>query len=86
MTWRWMTRLVDPVGAVAARGWPPGVAGTVPLELHDPVWDDRTGRYVAEMGEFGGRWVKNYDGHDQSGADYKTLDESIAIRMRKLAT
>ncbi|MGI4833712.1 MAG: isoleucine--tRNA ligase [Janthinobacterium lividum] len=43
---------------------------------------DRTGRYVAQMGEFGGRWVKNYDGHDQSGADYKTLDESIAIRMR----
>ena len=47
---------------------------------------DRTGRYVAQMGEFGGRWVKNYDGHDQSGADYKTLDESIAIRMRKDGT
>ncbi|MBB4603336.1 isoleucyl-tRNA synthetase [Hymenobacter luteus] len=43
---------------------------------------DRTGRYVAQMGEFGGRWVKNYDGHDDSGADYKTLDESIAIRMK----
>ncbi|MBX0291878.1 isoleucine--tRNA ligase [Hymenobacter sp. HSC-4F20] len=43
---------------------------------------DRTGRYVPQMGEFGGRWVKNYDGHDQSGADYKTLDESIAIRMK----
>ena len=47
---------------------------------------DRTGRYVAEMGEFGGRWVKNYNGHDQSGADYKTLDESIAIRMRTNGT
>jgi isoleucyl-tRNA synthetase len=47
---------------------------------------DRTGRYMAEMGEFGGRWVKNYDGHDQSGADYKTLDESIAIRMRTNGT
>ena len=43
---------------------------------------DRTGRYVAQMGEFGGRWVKNYDGHDESGADYKTLDESIAIKMK----
>jgi isoleucyl-tRNA synthetase len=43
---------------------------------------DRTGRYVPQMGEFGGRWVKNYDGHDQSGADYKTLDESIAIKMK----
>jgi isoleucyl-tRNA synthetase len=47
---------------------------------------DRTGRYVAQMGEFGGRWVKNYDGHDQTGADYKTLDESIAIRMRTSGT
>ncbi|WP_223652870.1 isoleucine--tRNA ligase [Hymenobacter psoromatis] len=47
---------------------------------------DRTGRYVAQMGEFGGRWVKNYDGHDQSAADYKTLDESIAIRMRTNGT
>ncbi|OUJ76248.1 isoleucine--tRNA ligase [Hymenobacter crusticola] len=47
---------------------------------------DRTGRYVPQMGEFGGRWVKNYDGHDQSGADYKTLDESIAIKMRKAGT
>jgi isoleucyl-tRNA synthetase len=47
---------------------------------------DRTGRYVTQMGEFGGRWVKNYDGHDQSGADYKTLDESIAIRMRTNGT
>ncbi|QDA60079.1 isoleucine--tRNA ligase [Hymenobacter jejuensis] len=43
---------------------------------------DRTGRYVPQMGEFGGRWVKNYDGHDDSGADYKTLDESIAIKMK----
>ncbi|GAB3331642.1 isoleucine--tRNA ligase [Hymenobacter humi] len=43
---------------------------------------DRTGRYVPQMGEFGGRWVKNYDGHDESGADYKTLDESIVIKMK----
>ncbi|GAB3878349.1 isoleucine--tRNA ligase [Hymenobacter segetis] len=43
---------------------------------------DRTGRYVPQMGEFAGRWVKNYDGHDESGADYKTLDESIVIKMK----
>ncbi|GAB2460185.1 isoleucine--tRNA ligase [Hymenobacter qilianensis] len=43
---------------------------------------DRTGRYVPQMGEFGGRLVKNYDGHDETGTDYKTLDESIAIRMK----
>ena len=43
---------------------------------------DRTGRYVPQMGEFAGRWVKNYDGHDESGADYKTLDDSIVIKMK----
>ena len=43
---------------------------------------DRTGRYVPQMGEFAGRWVKNYNGHDESGADYKTLDESIVIKMK----
>ena len=43
---------------------------------------DRTGRYVSQMGEFAGRWVKNYDGHDETGADYKTLDESIVIKMK----
>ncbi|MBD2769165.1 isoleucine--tRNA ligase [Hymenobacter sp. BT664] len=47
---------------------------------------DRTGRYVPQMGEFGGRWVKNYDGHDQSGADYKTLDEDIVIKMKREGT
>ena len=43
---------------------------------------DRTGRYVPQMGEFAGRWVKNYDSHDETGADYKTLDESIVIKMK----
>ena len=43
---------------------------------------DRKGRYVPQMGEFAGRWVKNYDGHDETGADYKTLDESIVIKMK----
>ncbi|RAK63249.1 isoleucine--tRNA ligase [Hymenobacter edaphi] len=44
---------------------------------------DRTGRYVAQMGEFGGRWVKNYDGHDESAADYRTLDVDISVRLKE---
>lgn len=44
---------------------------------------DRTGRYVAQMGEFGGRWVKNYDGHDDSAADYRTLDVDISVRLKE---
>ncbi|GAA4351396.1 isoleucine--tRNA ligase [Hymenobacter saemangeumensis] len=44
---------------------------------------DRTGRYVPQMGEFGGRWVKNYDGHDESAADYRTLDVDISVRLKE---
>ncbi|KUG05975.1 isoleucine--tRNA ligase [Solirubrum puertoriconensis] len=44
---------------------------------------DRTGRYAAQMGEFGGRWVKNYDGHDDSAADYRTLDVDISVRLKE---
>ncbi|SFQ29180.1 isoleucine--tRNA ligase [Hymenobacter arizonensis] len=44
---------------------------------------DRTGRYVAQMGEFGSRWVKNYDGHDDSAADYRTLDVDISVRLKE---
>ncbi|UYZ62239.1 isoleucine--tRNA ligase [Hymenobacter weizhouensis] len=44
---------------------------------------DRTGRYVPQMGEFGGRWVKNYDGHDDSAADYRTLDVDISVRLKE---
>ncbi|AYA37985.1 isoleucine--tRNA ligase [Hymenobacter oligotrophus] len=44
---------------------------------------DRTGRYVAQMGEFGSRWVKNYDGHDESAAEYRTLDVDISVRLKE---
>jgi len=44
---------------------------------------DRTGRYVPQMGEFGGRWVKNYDGHDESAADYRTLDVDLSVRLKE---
>lgn len=48
-TWRWMTRLLDPAAAVAARGWPPGVSGTVPLALSDPVWPEHDGAWMLEL-------------------------------------
>ncbi|MCI1188303.1 isoleucine--tRNA ligase [Hymenobacter sp. DH14] len=44
---------------------------------------DRTGRYVTQMGEFGSRWVKNYDGHDDTAADYRTLDVDISVRLKE---
>ena len=45
----WMTRIVDAAGAVAARGYPPGVRAEVHLQLVDRVapWND--GRFVLRV-------------------------------------
>ncbi|MCB0970672.1 MAG: GNAT family N-acetyltransferase [Acidimicrobiales bacterium] len=46
---RWMLRLVDLPGAVAARGWPPGASGTVHLEVADDQAPWNAGRWVLEV-------------------------------------
>jgi predicted acetyltransferase len=45
----WMTRIVDAAGAIAARGYPPGVRAEVHLQLLDRVapWND--GRFVLRV-------------------------------------
>jgi isoleucyl-tRNA synthetase len=44
---------------------------------------DRQGRYVAQMGEFAGRYVKNYDGQDETAAGYRTLDVDLSIKLKE---
>jgi predicted acetyltransferase len=46
---RWMTRVVDAQGAVAARGFAPGVDVEVPLELRDPVFEGNQGCFVLRV-------------------------------------
>lgn len=48
---RWMLRLVDVAGAVAARGWPAGAAGRVELEVDDPHAPWNHGRWVLEVSD-----------------------------------
>lgn len=48
--WPWMLRLVDAPGAVAARGWPGSVAGTVELDIVDPVRPANAGPHILEIG------------------------------------
>ena len=45
----WMTRIVDAAGAIAARGYPPGVRAEVHLQLADRAapWND--GRFVLRV-------------------------------------
>ncbi|MFC4946878.1 GNAT family N-acetyltransferase [Pseudonocardia sp. GCM10023141] len=49
----WMLRLVDAAGAVAARGWPPHLTGTVDLQLTDDVcpWNAGPVRFEMAGGE-----------------------------------
>lgn len=46
---RWMLRLVDAAGAVAARGWRPGLRGRVDLEIADEHAPWNAGRWRLEV-------------------------------------
>src|SRR5262245_17832358 len=46
---RWMSRLVDPAAAVAARGFAEGIEAEAHLELADPVLPMNEGRYVLRV-------------------------------------
>ncbi|TAG54917.1 MAG: DUF559 domain-containing protein [Cytophagales bacterium] len=43
---------------------------------------DKKGKFVAEMGEFAGMYVKNYDGKDESDPTYKSVDVLISIKLK----
>jgi predicted acetyltransferase len=42
---RWMLRVIDAPGAVAARGWPGGVEASVDLDLRDDLVPENAGRW-----------------------------------------
>jgi predicted acetyltransferase len=46
---RWMLRIVDPVLAVEARGFPEGLEAEAHLELADPVLPENAGRFVLRV-------------------------------------
>lgn len=48
--WPWMLRLVDAPGAVAARGWPTSVSGSVELDVIDDRCPGNAGPHVLEIG------------------------------------
>jgi predicted acetyltransferase len=51
--WRWMARIIDAPGAIAARGYAPGTKLDVSLRISDPQcdWNDGRWRLVVEDGE-----------------------------------
>jgi predicted acetyltransferase len=52
---RWMTRVIDAPGAVAARGFHPGLAGEVPIALGDPLRSGNQGEFVLSLKDGRGR-------------------------------
>lgn len=49
--WPWMLRLVDAPGAVAARGWPTSVSGSVELDIADDRCPGNAGAHVLQIGD-----------------------------------
>ncbi|PRY15008.1 isoleucyl-tRNA synthetase [Pontibacter ummariensis] len=44
---------------------------------------DKQGRFVQEITDFAGMYVKNYTGEDENGVDYKPTDVKIAIKLKE---
>lgn len=59
--WPWMLRLVDAPGAIAARGWPASVSGSLELDITDDRCTGNAGPHVLEVG--GGQATLLRGGH-----------------------
>ena len=59
---RWMLRVVDAVGAVAARGFPPAIRATIDLEVVDRQCDWNAGRWRLEVEDGRGVLARGGDG------------------------
>lgn len=44
---------------------------------------DKQGRFVKEITDFAGMYVKNYDGKDENDPEYKSTDVLIAIKLKE---
>jgi predicted acetyltransferase len=65
-TWgdlRWMLRIVDAVGAVAARGFPPGLRVTVEIELDDRLCEANRGPFALTVADGHGQLERGGKGN-----------------------
>jgi isoleucyl-tRNA synthetase len=44
---------------------------------------DKKGKFVSEVIDYAGKYVKNYDGEDENDPEYKSTDVLIAIRLKE---
>jgi predicted acetyltransferase len=55
----WMLRVVDVAAAVAARGFPPAVSVSVPLEINDKARPGNSGRWLLTVADGKGALIQN---------------------------
>ena len=55
----WMLRVADAHAAIAARGFPPAVSASVPLEIHDPARPLNSGRWRLTVIDGAGTLIPN---------------------------
>ncbi len=60
----------------------PGIMVKDEEENEVPIVDKR-GRFVKEITDFAGMYVKNYEGEDESDPGYKSTDTLIAIKLKE---
>ncbi|SMO37666.1 isoleucine--tRNA ligase [Solitalea koreensis] len=44
---------------------------------------DKQGKFIDGMGEFSGKYVKNYDGQDENDPNYRSTDVLISIKLKE---
>lgn len=66
--WPWMLAFVDLPGAVAGRGYPAGVAGSVALAVDDPHRPPNAGRWVLTVADGAATLEPGGDGHVEVAA------------------
>jgi predicted acetyltransferase len=82
---RWMLRLVDAAGAVAARGWRPGLRGVVDLDIVDQHAPWNAGRWRLEVDDGGAQLVPGGAGTVQLGIGALSSWWAGYARARSLA-
>ena len=72
----WMLRVVDAPAAIAARGFPPGVSASAPLEIHDQSRPANSGRWQLTVADGTGALIPN---------DGASSPESLTLGPRGVA-
>jgi predicted acetyltransferase len=72
----WMLRIVDAAAAIGARGFPPGLSVSVPLDLADPVLPANSGHWRLEI--IGGKGSFERVGNGQAAGELRLGARGLA--------